>query len=142
MDVENANVWKDIEIRVDPDPLCTSCHISKINRNPVSKTPLNHKTHFKWEFMDIIPVISYNFLTKYSTIDNFLLIIDANSNIPKLYGMENITAEEVVDDLDMFQTRLGKIDEFEGWDMERIQTDDSTEFSSKEFQEGIYVCDI
>ena len=44
----------------------------------------------------------------------FILIVDAYSKIPKLYGMEKITIEEVMYKLDMFQSRIGKIDEF-GW---------------------------
>ena len=53
--------------------------------------------------------------------------------------MENITAEEVMDKLDMFQKIFGKLDEFGWWDMERIQTDAGTQFTSKQFQEGISV---
>ena len=56
--------------------------------------------------------------------------------------MENITTEEVMDKLDMFQTRFGKLDEFGWWDMERIQNDADTQFTSKEFQGGLYVCEI
>ena len=40
--------------------------------------------------------------------------MDAYSNIPKLYKIENITTEEVMDTLDMFQERFGKVDE-SGW---------------------------
>ena len=39
----------------------------------------------------------------------------------------------------MFQARFGKVDEFCWWDMDRIQTDTSTQFTSKEFQEGLSV---
>ena len=39
---------------------------------------------------------------------NYLLIVDAYSKIPKLYGMENITTAEVMDKLDMFQSIFGK----------------------------------
>ena len=53
--------------------------------------------------------------------------------------MENITTEKVMDKLHMFQAIFGKVDEFDWWDMERIQTDSGTYFTSKEFQEGIYV---
>ena len=28
---DTENIWQDIEIRVDPDPLCTSCQTSTIN---------------------------------------------------------------------------------------------------------------
>ena len=38
-----ANIWKDIELRLDPDPFCTSCQISSINKKSRSKIPLNPK---------------------------------------------------------------------------------------------------
>ena len=39
-----------------------------------------------------------------------------------------------MDKLDMFQARFRKVDEFGWWDMERIQTDSGTQFTSKDFQ--------
>ena len=56
--------------------------------------------------------------------------------------MENITTEEVMEKLDMFQSRFGEIDKFGWWDMERIQTDAGMQFTSKEFQEGLSICGI
>ena len=67
-----------------------------------------------WAFMDIIPDISYNVLTEYTTFTNYLLIVDAYSRITKRFGMENITTEEVIYRLDMFQEIFGKVDEFYG----------------------------
>ena len=84
--------------------------------------------------MDTIPVISSKSLTKDITFANSLLIIDAYSKIPKLYEMENITTEEFMDKLDMFQTRFGKVYEFGLWDMYIIQTGNIVQFTSKEFQ--------
>ena len=40
--------------------------------------------------------------------------MDAYSQTPKIYGMENVTTEEVMDKIDMFQGIFGKVDEF-GW---------------------------
>ena len=37
--------------------------------------------------------------------------------------MEKITTEEVMDKLDMFHSRFGKIDKFGWWDLERISAD-------------------
>ena len=88
--------------------------------------------------MDILPAISSKNLTKETNFDSYLLIVDAYSKIPKLYGMENITTEEVMDKLDMFQARFGKVDEFVWWYMERIQTDAGTQFTYKDIQEGLY----
>ena len=73
--------------------------------------------------MDIIKNTSLNSLTKHTNFDNELLIVDAYSKIPKLYGMENITTEEVMEKLDMFQEILGKVDDVGWWDMYRIQTE-------------------
>ena len=58
-------------------------------------------------FMDIIPSTTPKILTSDTTFSNYLLIVDAYSKIPKLYGMENITTEEVMEKLDMFQSRFG-----------------------------------
>ena len=63
----------------------------------------------------------------------------AHYKIPKLYGMETITTEEVMEKLDNFQAIFGKVDEFCWWGMELIQTDAGTQLTYKNFQEGIYV---
>ena len=48
--------------------------------------------------------------------------------------MEKITTVEVFEKLDVFQSRLGKIDEFGWWDLERISADAGTQFTSAEFK--------
>ena len=111
---DTANVWEDVDIRIDPDPFCTSCQISSMNKKARYKSLLKPKELFKWVFMDIIPSTASKILTGDTTFSNYLLIVDDYSKIPKLYGMEKITTEEIMDKLDMFQSRFGKIDEF-GW---------------------------
>ena len=101
--------------------------------------PLYPNTHFKWVFMDIIPAIASIFFTKYTTFANYLLIVVAYSKLPILFGMESITAEEVMYKLDMFQAIFIKVDEFGWWHLERIQTDTVMQFISREFQEGLSV---
>ena len=83
-----------------------------MNKKSRYKNPLNPKAPFKWVFMDIILSIAPKSLTSDTMFSNYLLIVDAYSKIPKLYGMEKITTEEVMDDLDMFQSRFVKIDGF------------------------------
>ena len=46
--------------------------------------------------MDIIPDTSSKTLTKDTTFNSYLLIADAYYKIPRLYGMGNITTEEVM----------------------------------------------
>ena len=64
--------------------------------------------------MDIILSTAPKSLTNDTNFNNYLLIVDAYSKIPKLYGMENITTAEVMDTLDIFQSRFWKVDQF-GW---------------------------
>ena len=69
--------------------------------------------------MEIIPAIYSKRLTKYTTFYYYLLVVDAYSKLPRLYGIENIATEEVMDKLDIFQARFEQVDEF-GWcDLER-----------------------
>ena len=85
--------------------------------------------------MDIIPSTAPKSLTSDTTFYNCLLIIDSCSKIPKLYGMDKIKTEEVMDKPDMFQSIFGKIDQFVWWDLEIISSDVGTQFTSTEFKE-------
>ena len=137
-----ANVWEYIELRIDPDPFCTSCQISSMNKKARSKIPLKPKALFKWVFMDIIPSTAPKSLTSETTFSNYLLIVDAYSKIQKLHGIEKITTEEVMDKLDMFQSRFGKIDQFGWWDLETISEDAGTQFTLTEFKYECQTCVI
>ena len=64
--------------------------------------------------MDIIPSEAPKSLTSETTFSNYLLIFDAYSKIPKLYGMEKNSTEEVMDKLDMFQSIFGKKTNLDG----------------------------
>ena len=68
---DTANVWEDVEFRIDPDSFCTSCKISSMNKKVRSKIPLKTKAPFKWVFMDIIPSTAPKSLTSDKT---FLII--------------------------------------------------------------------
>ena len=70
-----------------------------------------------------------NFLTTETTFSNYLLFVDAYSKIPKHYGTEIITTEEVMYKLDIFQARFEKIDEFGWWNLEIISEDSCTQFT-------------
>ena len=64
--------------------------------------------------MDRIPSTAPKRLTSETNVSNHLLIVDSQSKITKVYGMEKISNEQIMDNLDLFQSRFGKIDEF-GW---------------------------
>ena len=48
--------------------------------------------------------------------------------------MVKINGEEVMDKFDIFQPRLGKIDEFGWWGLEGISADSGMQFTSTQFQ--------
>ena len=85
------NVWEYIELRIYLDPFCTSFQISSMNEKAGSKIILKPKASFKWVFMNIIPSTAPKSLTSDTTFSNYILIVDAYSKIPKLYGTEKIT---------------------------------------------------
>ena len=58
--------------------------------------------------MDIIPSTASKILTSDTNFSNYLLIVYAYSKITKLYDMDKITTEEVMDKLYMFQSRFEK----------------------------------
>ena len=64
--------------------------------------------------MYIIPSIAPKSLTSDTTFSNYLLIFDAYSRIPKRYGMDKIATEEVMDKLDIFQSRFEKYTNLDG----------------------------
>ena len=45
---DTANVWEDVDLRIDPDPFCTSCKISSMNKKSRSNIPLKPRAPFKW----------------------------------------------------------------------------------------------
>ena len=95
-----------------------------------SKNPLKPKAPFKWVLTEIIPSTEPNFLTSDTKVSNYLLNVDAYSKILKPYGMEKTLTEKVMDKLDMFQSRFGKIDEFGWWDLKIISADAVLQFTS------------
>ena len=62
-----ANVLEDVELRIYPEPFCTSCQIYSMNKKARSKIPLKPKAPFKWFLMDIIPSTAPKGLTSDTT---------------------------------------------------------------------------
>ena len=111
---DTANVWGDIYLRIYPDPFFTSCQMYSMNKKARSKIPLIPKALLKCVFIDIIPSTATKRFTNNSTFSNYLLIVDAYSKIPKHYGIEKTTTEEVMDKLNMFQLITGKYNDLDG----------------------------
>ena len=61
-----------------------------MNKNARSKNQLKLKAPLKWIFIDIIPTTPPKSLTSETNFSNFLLIVDAYPQTPKLYGTEKL----------------------------------------------------
>ena len=85
--------------------------------------------------MDIIPSTAPKTLTVSFKKPNYLLIVDAYSKIPNIYRMEKVTTEQVMDNLDMFQSRFGKIDDIGCWNVDIISANAGLQFTLTEFKE-------
>ena len=81
-------------------------------------------------FIDIIPETSPKCLTSKTNFSEYLLIVDAHHKVKKLYGMDKIITKLVMDKLNKFQSRFGKIDKFGWWDIENISADSGKQFTS------------
>ena len=55
---------------------------------------------------------------------------------------KKITTDEVLDKMDMFQSRFGKICQFGWWDLNRISEDAGTQFTSTEFKDECQTCRV
>ena len=53
--------------------------------------------------------------------------------------MEKITTEEVMDKLDMSQSRFGKIDEFGWWNLEITSADAGTQLTLTQFKQELQI---
>ena len=53
MSGDTANVWQDMEPRMDPDSFCTLCQISSIKKGYIQEY-IETKRTFQMGFMDII----------------------------------------------------------------------------------------
>ena len=84
--------------------------------------------------MDLITETAPHFLSIDTVFSNYLLIFDPYSKIQINYGFFFVT-EEVVDKLNMSQSRSGKIEKFGWWDLERVSEDAGYQFISTEFKD-------
>ena len=68
---DTANIWEDVDLRIDRYPFCTSCKISSMNKKARSKITLKPKAPFKWVFMDIVPSTAPKSLANDTTFSNY-----------------------------------------------------------------------
>ena len=118
-----AEMWKDVEVKLSPDPFCTSCKIATITKRNRSKVPMGADRPLARVFMDIIPAPHKFSFDPNCDFSHYLLIVDTYSRIPRFGGLNDLHSEAVMDKIEEFVARYGKVNEFGWWNIRRIQAD-------------------
>ena len=100
-------VWDDVDLRIDSDNFCKTCQISSMNKKARSKIPLKPKAPFKLVFINIVTSTAPKISTSDTTFYNYLLIVDAYSKIPEIYGMEKSQQKKLWTNWICFNPDLG-----------------------------------
>ena len=111
---DTENVLEDVELRINPDPFCTSCKIYSMNKKARSKIPLKPRAPFKWVFMDIIPSTAPKSLTSDTTFSKYLLIFDAYSKLQNFMVWRKSQQKKLWTNWICFSPDSGKLTNFVG----------------------------
>ena len=84
-------------------------------------------------FMDIIPAPQKSSFDPDCDFSHYLLIVDTYSRMPRLYELNEINTEAVMDKIEEFVARYGELNVFGWWNIGRIQADVGPQFTSEEF---------
>jgi hypothetical protein len=131
-----AEVWNDLTIRMSPDSDSISCRISTIKATARIKhqsTPVTKPGQVI--YVDILPLVSAENLTHKSHFPALLILADAFSRFTRIIGMHNKSSQSVIVALSTFAAEHRLIRGFTFWDIEKIQSDAGTEFTSQEFEQ-------
>ena len=130
---DTADMWKNVEVKLSPDLFCTSCKIATITKRNQSKVPIGVEKPLATVFMDIIPAPHKSSFDPDCDFSHYLLIVDTYSRIPRLYGLNDLNTEAVVEKIEELVARYVKVNDFGWWNIGRIQTDAGPQFTSEEF---------
>ena len=132
-----AEMWKDVEVKLSPDPFCTSCKIATITKRNRSKVPMKADRPLARVVMDIIPAPHKSSFDPNCDFSHYLLIVDTYSRIPRLGGLNELNSEAVMDKIEEFVARYGEVNEFGWWNIGRIQADAGPQFTSEKFLRSV-----
>ena len=116
-----ADMWRDVEVKLSPDPFCTSYNkIAIITKRNRSKVPMGAENPLVRVFMDIIPAPHKSSFDPDCDLSNYLLIDNTYSRMSRLYGLNEIHSEAVMDKIEKFVVSYGRGNRFGWWNIGRI----------------------
>ncbi|MGH7973946.1 MAG: hypothetical protein ACREBR_00370 [bacterium] len=135
MAADAAEVWNDVTLDVAPETDCQTCTITTARAKGRSRRPMTSVDKpFVFVFLDIIPNAASLSLTPRTYFSHYLLCVCRYSRQPYMHGMQHLTTQGVLEGLQAFAVRFGRIDEVGYLDFERIQSDAGPQFTSEEFK--------
>ena len=79
-----AEIWRDVEVKLSPNPFCTFCKIATITKRNQSKVPMGAEKPLARVFMDSFLVPHKSSFDPDFDLGHCLLIVDTYSRIPTL----------------------------------------------------------
>lgn len=131
---DEHHVWADTKIHIESESNCTTCKIATIcatARNKHPHTPAGHPGHTV--FMYIIPCKSCPGITPKSSFAYGLLLVNSFSCFSALYGLDDESTACTINTILQCAADYRMADNFGYIDIERIQADAGSEFTSGPF---------
>jgi len=126
-----------------PEEECNSCEIftaCATNRNKEAHTGANYPGEYV--FMDILHPLVPVGLTRDSTFDFSLILVDAYSRYACIYGFLDKSSCCVIETLLRYQADHGHIGNYGYLDRARIRANSGTQFTSQEFKDHCWQAGI
>ncbi|MGH7955157.1 MAG: hypothetical protein ACREOZ_04270, partial [Gloeomargaritales cyanobacterium] len=137
MAADSGDVWEDITIALTPEKDCQTCQITMSRAKNRSRRPMTDADKpMVFVFLDLIPNPASTSITPRTYFSHYLLCVCRYSRQPFLHGLSGLTTQDVLEGIQAFAIRYGKIDEVGYFDFKRIQTDAGPQFTSKEFKQA------
>jgi hypothetical protein len=86
-------------------------------------------------YVDILAPVSAESLTPKSHFPALLILVDAFSHFTRIIGMPNKSSQSVISALSTFAAKHRLIRGFTFGNIEKIKSDEGTEFTSQEFEQ-------
>ena len=138
----NNKIWGDQYAIAGSDQYCTSCKIACIRSNKKKNGPMTSAKGPKHRvFVDIIPNASQFGVTSGSIFPYFLLVVDQYSRFVWVEGMSNKSTASVIEALEKFTARYGRIKHMDSDRDEegKIRSDAGTEFLSQGISRLVFI---
>ncbi|MGH7974583.1 MAG: hypothetical protein ACREBR_03575 [bacterium] len=139
MAADAAEVWNNIKLEMDPETDCKTCIIITARAKGRSRRPMTAADKpFTFDFLYIMPNAASQSLTPRTFFSHYLLCVRRYSRHPYMHGMRHRTTQDILEGLQAFAVRFGRIDEVGYLYFKRVQSDAGPQFTSGNSSTSLY----